>query len=95
MTPTDSFISHLLELRNRLLKVVVGFLIVFIALFPFANKIYALLAYPILSKMPAGGQMIATAVTTTMAIAISARLIFHNNPDACVLYRGFSGAAQT
>ena len=64
MTPTESFISHLIELRNRLLKIVLGFVLVFIALFPFANKIYALLAAPMLEKLPAGGQMIATAVTT-------------------------------
>ena len=75
MTPTDSFISHLLELRNRLLKVVVGFLIVFIALFPFANKIYALLAYPLLSKMPAGGQMIATAVTTPFFVPMKVAML--------------------
>ncbi|MBC7787073.1 MAG: twin-arginine translocase subunit TatC [Methylophilaceae bacterium] len=75
MTPTDSFISHLLELRNRLLKVVVGFLIVFIALFPFSNKIYALLAYPLLSKMPAGGQMIATAVTTPFFVPMKVAML--------------------
>jgi len=75
VTPTDSFISHLLELRNRLLKVVVGFLIVFIALFPFSNKIYALLAYPLLSKMPAGGQMIATAVTTPFFVPMKVAML--------------------
>ncbi|MDP3744960.1 MAG: twin-arginine translocase subunit TatC, partial [Methylotenera sp.] len=44
MTPTENFISHLIELRGRLLRIVIGFLLVFIAFFPFANKIYALLA---------------------------------------------------
>ena len=75
MTPTDSFISHLLELRNHLLKAVAGFLLVFIALFPFANKIYALLAYPLLSKMPAGGQMIATAVTTPFFVPMKVAML--------------------
>ena len=65
MTPTESFISHLIELRNRLLKIVLGFVLVFFALFPFANKIYALLAAPMLAKLPAGGQMIATAIIAT------------------------------
>jgi sec-independent protein translocase protein TatC len=64
LTPTESFISHLIELRNRLLRSVVGFAVAFIGLFPFANKIYSLLAAPMLAKLPAGGQMIATAVTT-------------------------------
>ena len=68
MTPTESFITHLIELRNRLLKVVLGLVLVFICLFPFANKIYALLAAPMLAKLPAGGQMIATAVTTPFFI---------------------------
>ena len=68
MTPTESFISHLIELRNRLLKIVLGFILVFFALVPFANKIYALLAAPMLAKLPVGGQMIATAVTTPFFI---------------------------
>lgn len=75
MTPTDSFISHLLELRNHLLKVVIGFLVTFVALFPFANKIYALLAYPLLSKMPIGGQMIATAVTTPFFVPMKVAML--------------------
>ncbi len=75
MTPTESFISHLIELRNRLLKVVLGFVLVFFALFPFANKIYALLAAPMLAKLPAGGQMIATAVTTPFFIPMKVAMM--------------------
>ncbi len=70
MTPTENFITHLIELRKRLLRMVIGFAVVFIALFPFANKIYTLLAAPLLSKLPAGGQMIATAVTTPFFVPI-------------------------
>lgn len=75
MTPTENFISHLIELRNRLLRIVVGLVIVFIALFPFANKIYALLAAPLLSKLPAGGQMIATAVTTPFFVPMKVAMM--------------------
>ena len=75
MTPTESFISHLIELRNRLLKVVLGLVLVFICLFPFANKIYALLAAPLLAKLPAGGQMIATAVTTPFFIPMKVAMM--------------------
>ncbi len=74
-TPTESFISHLIELRNRLLKVVLGFVVVFIGLFPFANKIYALLAEPMLAKLPAGGQMIATAVTTPFFVPMKVAMM--------------------
>ncbi len=75
MTPTENFVSHLIELRNRLLRIVVGFVIVFIAFFPFANKIYALLAAPLLSKLPAGGQMIATAVTTPFFVPMKVAMM--------------------
>lgn len=75
MTPTENFISHLIELRGRLLRVVIGFLLVFIAFFPFANKIYALLASPLLSKLPAGGQMIATAVTTPFFVPMKVAMM--------------------
>jgi sec-independent protein translocase protein TatC len=75
MTPTESFITHLIELRNRLLKIVLGFVLVFICLFPFANKIYALLAAPMLAKLPEGGQMIATAVTTPFFIPMKVAMM--------------------
>ena len=79
MTPTESFVSHLIELRNRLIKIVVGMLVVFLGLFPFANKVYALLAAPMLDKLPEGTQMIATAVVTPffvpMKVAIMAAFV--------------------
>ena len=79
MTPTESFVSHLIELRNRLIKIVVGMLLVFLGLFPFANKVYALLAAPMLDKLPEGTQMIATAVVTPffvpMKVAIMAAFV--------------------
>ncbi len=75
MTPTESFISHLIELRNRLLRSVVGFILVFFGLFPFANKIYSLLAAPMLAKLPAGGQMIATAVTTPFFVPMKVAMM--------------------
>ena len=75
MTPTENFVSHLIELRNRLLRIVIGLVLVFIALFPFANNIYALLAAPLLSKLPAGGQMIATAVTTPFFVPMKVAMM--------------------
>lgn len=75
MTPTDNFISHLIELRNRLLRIAIGLVLVFVAFFPFANDIYALLAAPLLSKLPAGGQMIATAVTTPFFVPMKVAMM--------------------
>ena len=76
MTPTDNFISHLIELRDRLLRIVIGFIVVFIAFIPFANKIYELLAAPLLSKLlPIGGQMIATGVTTPFFVPMKVAMM--------------------
>ncbi len=60
----QSFLSHLIELRSRLLKAVAAVLIILIALIPVANKLYAWLAKPLLAHLPAGGAMIATDVAS-------------------------------
>ena len=57
-------IAHLLELRSRLLRAIVGLLLVLAAMLPFANKLYGLLAQPLLDKLPKGGQLIATQVAS-------------------------------
>lgn len=62
MGTEDSFISHLVELRDRLLKAILALLIVFLCIFPWAKELYALLARPLLAVLPVGGQMIATDV---------------------------------
>lgn len=59
-----SFFSHLIELRERLLKALVAVGIVLLALLPFANKLYAILAEPLLRKLPAGGQLVAIDVAS-------------------------------
>lgn len=56
----DSFIGHLIELRARLLRAVVAVLVVFGCLLPFAQRLYTLIASPLLAALPEGGQMIAT-----------------------------------
>jgi sec-independent protein translocase protein TatC len=60
----ETFVSHLIELRQRLLRSVVAVLIVFAALFPFAKRLYNMLAQPLLSRLPEGAQMIAIDVVT-------------------------------
>lgn len=59
-----SFLSHLLELRNRLLYAVIAIGVVFVVLVPFANSIYALIASPLMAALPAGATMIATEVAS-------------------------------
>jgi len=76
----DTFVSHLLELRNRLLRIVIGLLLITVALFPFANDIYHFLAMPLLHSLPAGGQMIATGVTSPFLVPMKVVLL-----TACVI----------
>jgi sec-independent protein translocase protein TatC len=63
-TTPDTFISHLIELRSRLIKSMLAIIVIFVCLFPWASALYGLLARPMLAALPAGGQMIATDVTT-------------------------------
>jgi len=58
------FVSHLIELRNRLLRSIFVVLALFIGLAFYANEIYAYLAGPLLKHMPAGSQMIAIEVAS-------------------------------
>jgi len=58
------FISHLIELRNRLLRVVAFVLVVFLCAAPFANEIYTFLSGPLLQHMPENSTMIATDVAS-------------------------------
>jgi len=56
------FISHLIELRDRLIRGLVAVLLVFLVLFPFSNTIYTYVAQPLMAQLPQGSSMIATEV---------------------------------
>ena len=60
----QSFLSHLIELRERLLKAVAAVLLILVALVPIANKLYGWLAMPLIKHLPQGGTMIATEVAS-------------------------------
>ncbi|WP_341237251.1 twin-arginine translocase subunit TatC [uncultured Limnobacter sp.] len=72
MSQQENFVSHLVELRDRLLRAVIGFLIVFVALmaYPGAAYIFDLLALPIQSALPEGTKMIATGVITPFMVPV-------------------------
>lgn len=57
-------VQHLIELRDRLLRMLLAVLVVFACLFYFANDIYAFVAAPLQKFLPAGASMIATDVTS-------------------------------
>jgi len=71
----DSFISHLIEMRDRLLRAVAAVVIIFVCLFPWAKDIYGLLAQPLLAALPKGGQMIATEITTPFFVPMKVTLM--------------------
>jgi sec-independent protein translocase protein TatC len=71
----ETFISHLIELRSRLLRSIVAVVIVLLCLFPFAKDIYAVLAAPLLKALPAGSTMIATDVTGTFLVPLKLTLM--------------------
>ena len=59
-----TFVEHLVELRNRLLRVVIVVAVLLLCMMPFANRLYALLAAPLLAEMQMGSSMIATQVAS-------------------------------
>jgi len=58
------FVSHLVELRDRLMRMLMAVLLVFLVLFPFANGIYIYVATPLMAQLPEGTSMIATQVAS-------------------------------
>ena len=68
--PQETFISHLVELRDRLLRSIIAIVVVMLVLFPWAKDIYAVLAKPLLAVLPHGATMIATDVTGTFLVPL-------------------------
>jgi sec-independent protein translocase protein TatC len=71
----ESFLSHLIELRTRLVRSIIAVIVVLLCLFPFAKDIYAVLAEPLLRVLPHGSTMIATDVTGTFLVPLKVTLM--------------------
>lgn len=73
----DTFISHLIELRDRLVKAAIGIVVVCVALmiWPGPSHIYDLLADPMISALPAGSKMIATGVVAPFLVPMKVTLM--------------------
>jgi sec-independent protein translocase protein TatC len=71
----ETFISHLVELRNRLLRSAAAVLVVFVALMPWAGNIYDILAQPMINTLPEGTKMIATGVVTPFFVPVKVTLL--------------------
>jgi sec-independent protein translocase protein TatC len=73
--PQETFISHLIELRTRLMRSIIAVVVVLVCLFPFAKDIYGALAQPLLRVLPHGATMIATDVTGTFLVPLKVTLM--------------------
>lgn len=71
----ETFISHLVELRNRLMKAAAAVIVVFLCLMPWAGRIYDVLAQPMMAALPEGSKMIATGVITPFLIPMKVTLL--------------------
>lgn len=79
-TPTPEqqeqpLMSHLVELRNRLLHVVLAVLVIFLGLFYFANDMYLILVEPLSAILPADGAMIATGVASPFLVPFKLTIV--------------------
>ncbi|MGF1614449.1 MAG: twin-arginine translocase subunit TatC [Gammaproteobacteria bacterium] len=69
------FVAHLIELRNRLLRVTAAVGVILLALLPFANQLYSSVAAPLLAHLPEGTSMIATEVASPFLTPFKLALI--------------------
>jgi sec-independent protein translocase protein TatC len=75
MSEPDSFLSHLVELRDRLVRALLAVVVVFVCLFPFASELYDFLAVPLMQALPEGAKMIATGVVTPFLIPVKVAMV--------------------
>ncbi len=70
----QSFLSHLIELRQRLVRSAIAIVVVFLALSPFMREIFAILSAPMMSVLPEGTKLIATGVVTPFMVPLKVTL---------------------
>lgn len=75
MNTQETFISHLVELRQRVVRALLAFGVVFLALFYWSNQIYDLVAYPLIKVLPEGTKMIATGVISPFLVPMKVTAI--------------------
>jgi sec-independent protein translocase protein TatC len=61
---SQTFMAHLLELRNRLLRIFIAVLVIFAILFPFSEALYLYISEPLRAFLPSASTMIATEITS-------------------------------
>ena len=69
-----SLVSHLVELRSRLIRSALAILLIFLCLIPFAERIFTLVATPLMERLPENATMIATQVASPFIIPFKTSL---------------------
>lgn len=72
--PEQSFLSHLVELRQRLVRAAVAIVLVFLALSPFMKEIFDVMSEPMMAALPAGSKLLATGVITPFMVPLKVTL---------------------
>jgi sec-independent protein translocase protein TatC len=70
----QSFLSHLIELRQRLVRSAIVIVVIFLALSPFMRDIFTILSAPLMSVLPEGTKLIATGVITPFMVPLKLTL---------------------
>ena len=71
----ESFLSHLFELRDRVIKAGLAIIIVFACLAYWAPDIFHIFAQPLLSSLPVGGKMIVTDITGSFFVPMKVTML--------------------
>jgi sec-independent protein translocase protein TatC len=71
----NTFISHLIEMRDRLLRAAIAVVVLFVCLFAWRENLYTLLAQPLINKLPQGSEMLATGVASTFFIPVKVAMM--------------------
>lgn len=71
----ETFISHLIELRDRMIRSIAAVLLIFLCLMPWSGDVYDLLAHPLMVALPPGAKMIATGVITPFMVPLKVTLM--------------------
>ncbi|GGX98681.1 twin-arginine translocase subunit TatC [Vogesella alkaliphila] len=75
MSDQQPLLAHLIELRSRVVRITLGIVVCFLALFHWSGDIYHLLAKPMLDALPAGTNMIATDVTAPFFVPVKVTML--------------------
>lgn len=75
MENEQPFMAHLIELRDRILRIVMVVIAIFLVLFSFANDLYHFVSAPLLAQLPGGSSMIATGVAAPFLVPFKLSLV--------------------